>query len=183
MHAWSVLLYRLLVKLLLTMRREMELFGGLLEEHKANVKGGMTRDCFISSYLRARADSGHEDAPGIGITEDGWMRDKFLAYTAGSMLEAGSDTTASTLQIFLLCMLSAPEALKKAQEEIDRVVGPGRMPTWEDEEHLPYLIACIKETMRIRPAGTTGTKHLLIVKFTGWLTVPTCRNPACRGRR
>ena len=138
--------------------REMDLFGGLLEEHKGNVKGGMTRDCFMSKYLRARADSGHEDAPGLGITPDGWMRDKFLAYTAGSMLEAGSDTTASSLQIFLLYMLANPRCLKLAQHEIDDVVGSDRMPTWDDEEKLPYVVACIKESMRIRPAGTAGMR-------------------------
>ena len=134
----------------------MELFGGLLEEHKANVKGGMNRDCFMSSYLKARAYHGHEDAPGTGITQDGWMRDKFLAYTAGSMLEAASDTTATTLQIFILYMLRSPDVLRKAQEEIDGVVGGERLPTWEDEEKLPYLVACIKETMRIRPPLTGG---------------------------
>ena len=114
------------------------------------------RDCFMSTYLRDRADHGHEDAPGRGITNDGWMRDKFLAYTAGSMLEAGSDTSASVIQTFLLHMLSFPEHLKKAQEELDRVVGPDRLPSWEDEEQLPYLMACIKESMRLNPAATIG---------------------------
>ena len=78
------------------------------------------------------------------------MRDKFIAYTAGSLLEAGSDTTASSILVFLLYMVCYPEVLKKAQAEIDRVVGGDRMPGWEDEEKLPYLIACIKESWRIR---------------------------------
>lgn len=139
----------------------MELFGGLLEEHKANVKGGMTRDCFVSNYLQARADAGREDAAGVDLTPDGWMRDKFLAYTAGSMIEAASDTTASTLQTFLLYMLNHPSIMKKAQDELDLVVGNGRMPTWEDESNLPYLVACIKEVIRIRPTVNFGRFHFV----------------------
>jgi hypothetical protein len=34
--------------------------------------------------------------------------------------------------------------MKKIQEEIDRVVGSDRAPTWEDEKNLPYLRASIK---------------------------------------
>ena len=135
----------------------MDLFGSLLAMHQTNAKGGMTRDCFISSYLRSCAEDGHEDAPGKGITVSGWMKDKFLAYTAGSILEAGVDTTAGAIQIFLLYMLSNPEALRKAKEEVDQVVGSERMPTWDDETKLPNLVACIKESIRIRPPATFGT--------------------------
>ena len=141
----------------------MSLYGRLLEERKANVKGGLSRDCWVSNYLRARADAGIEDAPGGGLTKDGWMRDKFIAYTAGSLLEAGSDTTASSILVFLLYMVCYPEVLKKAQAEIDRVVGGDRMPGWEDEEKLPYLIACIKESWRIRSiTNGSSTRYLLV---------------------
>ena len=61
-----------------------------------------------------------------------------------------------TIQIFLRHMLSFPEHRFRAQEELDRVVGSERMPTWEDEEKLPYLMACIKESMRLQPAANIG---------------------------
>lgn len=50
--------------------------------------------------------------------------------------------------IFILAVLLHPEAAKKAQEEIDRVVGPGRLPTFEDRESLPYVQALVYETRR-----------------------------------
>ena len=134
----------------------MDLFGALLDQHKTNANDNTYRDCFISSYLRLRAEGGHADAPGKGITSDGWMRDKFLAYTAGSILEASSDTTSSTLQSWVLYMLANPGTWLRVKEEVDRVVGVERMPDWEDEERLPYLVASIKETMRIRPNGNFG---------------------------
>ena len=126
----------------------MSLYGRLLEERKANVKGGLSRDCWVSNYLRARADAGIEDAPGGGLTQDGWMRDKFIAYTAGSLLEAGSDTTASSILVFLLYMVCYPEVLKKAQAEIDRVVGRDRLPEFSDRESMPYITAMAHEVLR-----------------------------------
>lgn len=139
----------------------MELWGGLLSDIQKDMGNGIANDCYVGSYLKQRADGGHEDAPGCGLTEDGWQRDTLLAYTAGTVLEAGSDTTASTIQAFILFMLSHPHVLHKVREEIDRVVGPDRMPTFEDEPELPYLIACIKETLRRHPPTTMGVSDLL----------------------
>ena len=60
-------------------------------------------------------------------------------------MEGGSDTTASFLQTVILALVAFPEVQKKAQEEMDRVVGNDRAPTIEDVEHLPYIQAIIKE--------------------------------------
>jgi cytochrome P450 len=47
-------------------------------------------------------------------------------------------------------MLEYPEYLKRAQAELDSVLGPGpaRFPTFEDRPHLPFLDALFSETMR-----------------------------------
>lgn len=45
-------------------------------------------------------------------------------------------------------MLHNPEAMKKAQEELDRVIGTERLPDFEDADDLPYIDAIIKETTR-----------------------------------
>jgi len=42
-------------------------------------------------------------------------------------------------------MTAFPEVQKKAQEELDRVVGSDRLPTLEDLENLPYVDALLKE--------------------------------------
>lgn len=47
-----------------------------------------------------------------------------------------------------VAMLHHPEAMKKAQEEIDRVVGPTVLPEFDDVPRLPYVMALIHETMR-----------------------------------
>ena len=49
-----------------------------------------------------------------------------------------------------------PEKQKKAQEELDRVVGPERLPTFEDRPSLPYVEAIISECFRWHPTSPAG---------------------------
>lgn len=60
-------------------------------------------------------------------------------------MEAGSDTTASTLLSYLLGVISNPAVFKKAQDEVDSVCGTDRSPTFDDLEKFPYLRACMTE--------------------------------------
>ncbi|KAJ7279878.1 cytochrome P450, partial [Mycena rebaudengoi] len=81
---------------------------------------------------------------------------------AGSIYNAGSDTTVSALQTFILAMLANPEAQRKAQLEIDRVVGPQRLPDHDDEASLPYVSAIVKEVLRwksVVPFGSPSPSH------------------------
>jgi len=82
--------------------------------------------------------------------------DDQAAYICGTILEAGSDTTSNTLYAFIQAMVVFPDAQKRAQEEIERVVGEDRLPTMDDEPNLPYIRACIKETLRWMPTTPTG---------------------------
>ena len=41
-----------------------------------------------------------------------------------------------------------PDAQRAAQEELDRVVGPDRLPDFSDRENLPYVEAFYKECAR-----------------------------------
>ena len=56
---------------------------------------------------------------------------------------------------FLACTLH-PEVHKAAREEIDRVVGRDRLPTFDDRPSLPYLDALVKEVLRWNPAAPLG---------------------------
>ena len=51
-----------------------------------------------------------------------------------------------------------PEVQKKAQAEIDAVVGPDRLPDFEDRHSLFYINAVVKETMRWHLVGPLGEK-------------------------
>jgi len=41
-----------------------------------------------------------------------------------------------------------PHVVRKAQEELDRVVGNERLPELSDQENLPYISALMKELLR-----------------------------------
>jgi cytochrome P450 len=73
----------------------------------------------------------------------------------------GSDTTASTLTSFMQAMLAFPEVQRKAQAEIDAVIGISRIPDWSDYRKLPYVAQVLKETMRWRPTAPLGVPHVL----------------------
>jgi len=49
------------------------------------------------------------------------------------------------MQWFLALIPAHPDIQKKAQDELDRVVGLDRLPTIEDEKDLPYCHAIVKE--------------------------------------
>jgi len=53
------------------------------------------------------------------------------------------------MAIFILAMLLNPDCQRKAQEEIDAVVGTERLPNFNDRDSLPYLECILKETHRL----------------------------------
>lgn len=57
---------------------------------------------------------------------------------------------------FVLAMTLHPDVQKRAHEEIDRVVGPGRLPTFADRSSLPYIECILKESLRWYPANPIG---------------------------
>lgn len=50
-----------------------------------------------------------------------------------------------------------PEVQKKAQNEIDSVVGHDRLPDWSDQQPLPYVDALAKEVFRYVLVHTVGS--------------------------
>ncbi|KAK7740018.1 hypothetical protein SLS62_011161 [Diatrype stigma] len=93
--------------------------------------------------------------------EEEKFSDEIACYISGTVLEAGSDTAASTLIGFVQAMVLFPEAQKKAQEEIDRVCGD-RLPTMDDEFDMQYIRGCVKESLRWMPTLILGVPHAVI---------------------
>ncbi|KAF8490208.1 cytochrome P450 [Gautieria morchelliformis] len=67
--------------------------------------------------------------------------------------------TVNTLHTFILAMVLSPEVQKKAQAELDAVVGPNRLPEFEDRNNLPYINAICKEIFRWHPLLPLGVAH------------------------
>ena len=88
------------------------------------------------------------------------LTERDFSYIPASLFGAGSDTTSSTLCSAMLAIVTNPTVLEIAQAELDAVVGPHRLPTFEDIPSLPYLRALCKEVLRWRPVAVLGgTPH------------------------
>ncbi|GLI79146.1 hypothetical protein PoHVEF18_007474 [Penicillium ochrochloron] len=53
-----------------------------------------------------------------------------------------------------------PEVQRKAQDEIERVLGPGRLPKMADRPSLPYINAIVKEVLRWHPVAPMAIPHM-----------------------
>ena len=57
-------------------------------------------------------------------------------------------------------MVLNPEVQKKAQGELDTVLGGTRLPAFADKEALPYVNALVKEVLRWHPVVPLGEFYL-----------------------
>jgi len=73
---------------------------------------------------------------------------------------ATADATTSTVQAFFLAMALYPEVQKKAQAEIDAVIGPDRLPNFQDRPSLPFINAVVKESLRWHLSAPLGIPHM-----------------------
>lgn len=64
------------------------------------------------------------------------------------------------MSTFFLAMTVHPEVQRNAQEEIDRVVGTGRLPAFSDRDSLPYAEAVLKEAFRMHPIAPMCLPHV-----------------------
>ena len=94
----------------------------------------------------------------VKIQKNEGLSDDLAAYISGSILQAGSETTASILVGFIQAMVIFPKVAKIAQAELDRVCGD-RLPDLNDVPNLHYIRACTKESLRWMPGFLLGVPH------------------------
>lgn len=87
------------------------------------------------------------------------LSDEEMAYMAGSLFGGGTNTTAATIGWGIMAAALHPEAQEKVWEEIDRVVGRDRPPTFADQKSLVWVTAWVLEVMRWRPVSAGGFPH------------------------
>lgn len=84
---------------------------------------------------------------------------KQLIFMLFELESAATITTSQFLNIFVAAALEHPDSIKRAQSELDRVVGHNRLPNFDDQDHLPYLNAFILEITRHRTMVPVGFPH------------------------
>ena len=69
-------------------------------------------------------------------------------YSTGNLQFYHGFQTTAAVQAFFLVMAMHPDVQHKAQVELDTVIGPDRLPDFNDRDKLPYINAIVKETLR-----------------------------------
>ncbi|EEF50979.1 cytochrome P450, putative [Ricinus communis] len=68
------------------------------------------------------------------------------------MIVGGSDTSANSIEFAMAEIVNNPEVMRKAQQELDAVVGKNDIVEESHINQLPYLYAIMKESLRMHPA-------------------------------
>ena len=71
----------------------------------------------------------------------------------------GSDTSSSAIEWAMAEAIHNPRIMKKAQAELEEVIGKDRRVEESDIDRLPYLHAVVKEVFRLHPAAPLLIPH------------------------
>jgi len=86
-----------------------------------------------------------------------------IRYQINTFLIAGHETTSGMLSCAIYALLKHPEVLKKAYDQVDRVLGPDidAKPTYQQVTQLTYITQILKEALRLwSPAPAYGLTPL-----------------------
>jgi cytochrome P450/NADPH-cytochrome P450 reductase len=81
------------------------------------------------------------------------LDDVNIRYQINTFLIAGHETTSGLLSCTLYALLKHPDVLRKAYQEVDRVLGPdiNVRPTYQQVTQLTYITQILKEALRLWP--------------------------------
>ncbi|OSC98018.1 bifunctional P-450/NADPH-P450 reductase [Trametes coccinea BRFM310] len=115
-----------------------QLVNEILDDHRANPP---EKPDILSTMM-----NGRDKETGLGLS------DESIKYNLLTFLIAGHETTSGMLTFTTYYLLKDPEAMRKLREEIDTKIG-NRTPTVHDVNKLPYLLAVMRESMRLGPTA------------------------------
>ncbi|KAF5348522.1 hypothetical protein D9756_009684 [Leucocoprinus leucothites] len=125
----------------------------LLEEpYQATIKqmeDGIAPPSFVADALEQSSKSSDYEIQAQCIKQAAWQ-----------IFGALSETTIAAVMTLFLAMLLHPDVQLKAQEELDSVVGPDRLPEFSDMPHLTFFSAIVKEVLRWNPIVPSGVPHM-----------------------
>ncbi|XP_060076084.1 cytochrome P450 2U1-like [Ylistrum balloti] len=120
-----------------------------VKEHESSFDEENIRD-FIDAYLQAKKNDKDTDI----------ITPKQLFRVILNLFNAGTDTTAASLDWSALYMISYPDVQEKCQREIDEIVGHGRKVQMSDKSQLPYVEATLLEIQRLANVAIASLPHV-----------------------
>ncbi|PWY89944.1 putative cytochrome P450 [Aspergillus heteromorphus CBS 117.55] len=85
-----------------------------------------------------------------------------VSYSLGELYVAGIYTTKMVLETFVTTCVDHMDVVRKAQNELDSVVGTERLPNFGDMDRLLFVGAFISELVRWKPISPIGVPHAVI---------------------
>jgi unspecific monooxygenase len=119
-------------------------------------------ESFLDDIIAARRRGGHDadDLLGIMLSNadpDSGERlaDLNIRYQILTFLVAGHETTSGALSFTLYYLARNRDALRRAQEETDEILGPDRNaePTYDQVARFRYIRRCLDEALRLWPTA------------------------------
>lgn len=120
---------------------------------------GVLEDVVRGFILERRSGHCHSSGPDLlsilmsaeqSETGSSPLSDRQICDEAKTLMLTGHETTATALDWLWYNIARCPDVARRCQEEIDTVVG-SRLPAAEDAGKLNYLVATIKESLRLYP--------------------------------
>ncbi|KAK7461746.1 hypothetical protein VKT23_008175 [Stygiomarasmius scandens] len=113
------------------------------------MRDGDAPDCFVTRNIY---DCGGLDS----LTQ---QDEKDIQGAAAALYTAAEETTLAVVHAFFLAMLLNPDVYRRAQEEMENVVGYDRLPDPDDMTSLPYLDAVMRELYRWTAPTSINAPH------------------------
>ncbi|XP_063426316.1 cytochrome P450 2K6-like [Mytilus trossulus] len=127
-----------------------------ITEHRETFDPEHIRD-FIDMYVEAEKEESERTSA---------LNPAALLASIMDLFAAGTDTTSTTLDWSFKWMIQHPDVQKRCQEEITKVVGPGRMVRLSDRRHLSYTEATLMEIQRLSNTAIFTIPHVAVCDTT-----------------
>ncbi|KAJ4905767.1 hypothetical protein Rs2_09425 [Raphanus sativus] len=145
-----------------------------------DLQGLVKRMRVCAQELDAIFDGAIEKMPKLGSKDDGECKDflqqlmklrdqevdsevpitfNHVKAVLTDMVVGGTDTSTSTIEFAMAELIKNPELMKRAQQELDEVVGKENIVEESDISRLPYILAVMKETLRLHPTVPLLVPH------------------------
>jgi len=114
----------------------------IVAERRKNAEGADGRKDMLAAMMT-----------GVDRATGEQLDDVNIRYQINTFLIAGHETTSGLLSCTLYALLKHPDVLKKAYDEVDRVLGPdiNVRPTYQQVTGLTYITQILKEALRLWP--------------------------------
>ncbi|KAL4247164.1 cytochrome P450 family protein [Abortiporus biennis] len=112
----------------------------------------------VAHSLLVKLQALHDEVP----LDEYLKHEEATINTTGVAYAGGTDTSSSSALSFLIAMAKYPHIQKKAQAELDDLLGVSRLPDFSDYDSLPYICAVAMEIMRFKPVTPLGVPHKLM---------------------